>query len=427
MSSTSRRSHVLLVAAVVACSVACRRSHDDHGDNDQHDQHDQHDHPRQQEAAGAGAAEAGEHGHGAAAGDEPDVVRVAPDMLRDLRVTTAKAERRAAGEGVTLLGELRVNDDAYAEVAAAIPARIRSVSAGLGDKVRAGQALADVESAEVGRVRAELLHARARVDLTSSVLERKRPLAADNVVPAREIQETEAELRAAEAALQAARAALLSFGVSPAEVDKTADAGGAITLRAPIDGTVIERRAVRGARVDAEHTLFRIADERSLWLVVHAFERDAVRVAQGSEARISFPALPGEAFSGVVTNIGREVEPSSRTIPVRIDVKNQAGALRPGMSASAWVPLGDAAGTAVVAIPLRALQRIERDWVVFVPLGGANAGTFAVKRLGRGRDLGNEVEIVSGLEPGDEVVVEGAFLLKAEVEKAAGGGEEHPH
>jgi cobalt-zinc-cadmium efflux system membrane fusion protein len=112
---------------------------------------------------------------------------------------------------------------------------------------------------------------------------------------------------------------------------------------------------------------------------------------------------------------------------VRVAVANDAGELRSGMSANAWVPLGEATGSSIVAIPLTALQRLERDWVAFVPKGDPKDGVFWVKKLGRGRDLGNEVEILSGLAPGDDVVVDGAFLLKAEAEKAAGGGDEHGH
>jgi cobalt-zinc-cadmium efflux system membrane fusion protein len=93
------------------------------------------------------------------------------------------------------------------------------------------------------------------------------------------------------------------------------------------------------------------------------------------------------------------------------------------MSASAWVPLGDAAET-IVAVPAAALQRSQEGWSVFVP---RSPSEFEVRAVGRGRDLGGEVEVVSGLAPGELVVVEGAFLLKAEREKARGAGAHHEH
>ena len=93
------------------------------------------------------------------------------------------------------------------------------------------------------------------------------------------------------------------------------------------------------------------------------------------------------------------------------------------MSASAWVPLGDTTGT-IVAVPAAALQRAEAGWCVFVPRG---EGLFEMRPVGRGRDLGGEVEILNGLRPDEEIVVEGAFLLKAEADKARGSGEHHEH
>ena len=156
---------------------------------------------------------------------------------------------------------------------------------------------------------------------------------------------------------------------------------------------------------------------------MHAFERDAIRVVPGAAARVSFAALPGRHVAGTVTLVGSQVDSSSRTIPIRIEVENADGALRPGMSASAWVPLGGAAEK-IVAVPAAALQRSQEGWSVFVP---RSPGEFEVREVGRGRDLGGEVEVVSGLAPGELVVVEGAFLLKAEREKARGAGGHHDH
>jgi cobalt-zinc-cadmium efflux system membrane fusion protein len=158
--------------------------------------------------------------------------------------------------------------------------------------------------------------------------------------------------------------------------------------------------------------MFRIADLSHVWLVVHAFERDAVQLKPNTPVRITLAALPGRDFHGGVMVIGRQVDPSSRTLDVRVDLPNPDGALRPGMSATAHVPLqGDA------------VQRVGEDWVVFSPRG---EGDFQIRKVGRGRDLGAEVEILRGVRAGDTVVVDGAFLLKAEAEKGV-GGDDHDH
>ena len=93
------------------------------------------------------------------------------------------------------------------------------------------------------------------------------------------------------------------------------------------------------------------------------------------------------------------------------------------MFATAWVTTGGE-GERVVAVPTAALQRMDDQWVVFLPRG---EGRFEVRPVERGRDLGNEVAVLSGLKPGERVVVEGAFILRAEAEKNEGGAEHHHH
>ena len=143
----------------------------------------------------------------------------------------------------------------------------------------------------------------------------------------------------------------------------------------------------------------------------------------GSPAEITLAALPGQKLRGEVDWVGREVDAHSRTVPIRIVLPNAGGQLKPGMFATAWVTTGGE-GERVVAVPTAALQRMDDQWVVFLPRG---EGRFEVRPVERGRDLGNEVAVLSGLKPGERVVVEGAFILRAEAEKNEGGAEHHHH
>lgn len=367
----------------------------------------------------AHAREAAEGEHAKAGPSEPGVVAIDPEMVRDLRVKTAAVESRPAGEAVTLLGELQVNEDAYAQVGSPIPARLIRLAAAAGDVVKQGAALAELESVELGKARAAETSARARAELARQAATRKRQLVGERIAAARELEEAEAEAKAADAELKAARSTLQALGAAAGGED----AGARFVLRSPVAGTVLERKGARGQVVGWQEVLFRVADLTTLWLTVHAFERDALRIKPGAVARVTFPAVPGRTFTGKLTWIGSQVDVTSRTIPVRVTVASE-GLLRPGMSATALIVVGDSAGT-TVAVPAAALQRLERDWVVFLPSKRQNA--FEIRKVGRGRDLGGEVEVISNLEPGETVVVDGAFLIKAEAEKARGMGEQHEH
>lgn len=389
------------IALVALAALACggKREEADHQD----------DHAQ---AAGSGAEHHDEH-------DEREggkrTVRIAPEMIRDLRVTTSKAETRAAGERVSVLAELRVNQDAYAEVASPSAARVVKVLVKAGDEVKLNQPLVELSSGDMAKARAEVQAADARLALAKKALERKEGLLAERLIAEREVLDARAAVAEAEAARTVAAGSMKQFAGS--------EGGNGLVLRAPVAGTVIDRDVVVGQLADPSRTLFRIGDLSKLWLIAHVFERDAVRVQVGSVGTASFAALPGKTVEGTITWIGRVVETTSRTVPVRLEMPNADGVLRPGMSASVSIPVGQVGGQ-VVAVPIAAVQRVADQWSVFVPRG---PGEFEAKPVGRGRDLGGEVEILSGLAPGDVVVVDGAFLLKAEFDKARGEGGDHDH
>lgn len=351
--------------------------------------------------------------HGGAPHVEPELIEIAPDMMRDLRITLGKAQARAAGETVSAVGELHVDEDAYAEIAAPVAARVTKVLAKPGDQVTAGQALVVLDSPELAQSRAEVDAARARLDVARKNAERKRQLVADRLAPERDKIEAEAALSEADAAYRVATSALRKYGGAAGDT--------ALAIKSPIAGTVIERTVVMGQLADPAKTLFRVGDLSTLWLVAHVYERDAVRVQPERKALATFAALPGKTVEAVIKNIGKEVDATSRTISVRLDVPNGDGSLRPGMSATVSVPLGEPGAAQVVTVPAASVQRVGEDWAVFIPHGER---AFEARVIGRGRDLAGEVEVLSGLQPGEDIVVESAFLLKAEADKARGGGRE---
>ena len=352
--------------------------------------------------------------------EEENAIHLTEDMVRDLRIGTASVVERPSAVEITVLGEVTVDQSRYAEVVPPTGGQIVDVLVEMNGVVRQGTPLARLRSTELGRARANLLSAEAHRDLAGQSLERKRTLSAERIVAMREVQEAEAAFRAAEAEVRAATAAMQALGAGD---DGTAGDGSLFYLRSPVAGRVLERRAILGQYADPSSALFTIADLSRVWVVAQAFERDAINVQSGSIAHVTLAALPGREFDGRVAIVGRQVEPGSRTLPVRIEVANSSGLLRPGMSASSRLEVAGESRS-ILAVPAAALQRVGDRWLAFVP---RTETEYEMRPVGRGRDLGNDVEVVSGLKAGETVVVEGAFLLKAEAEKRAGGADEHGH
>ena len=142
-------------------------------------------------------------------------------MLRDLRITTAKVEERTGGDSTTILGELRVNENAYAEVGAPIPSRIVRFEVATGGNVRAGQTLAILQSPEIGKAKADMITAQSHVDLARQVLERKRRLGAEHIVSSARFRKPKL------ACLGGSRIAFLTrrFAISWFELDRYQHAG----------------------------------------------------------------------------------------------------------------------------------------------------------------------------------------------------------
>jgi cobalt-zinc-cadmium efflux system membrane fusion protein len=209
------------------------------------------------------------------------------------------------------------------------------------------------------------------------------------------------------------------MGFSPV----TADSGRReplVTITSPIAGTVIERTAAVDAPVGPESVLFTIADLTTLWLTVRVPETSAAAVKKGQTVKVSVGALPDRSIDGHIDYVSPVIASGTRTVDVRIQVPNRTGELRPGMSANARFDLPDRAGTTNhttrVLVPRTAVQELNQATVVFVPDGERK---FKAQPVTLGSSFGNDVELLSGLNVGDRLVVQGAFTLKAQALRGA--------
>lgn len=356
-------------------------------------------------AACGGSGDGPEAGGADEASAEPEgplVVTLDEATAERVAVRTQPVTVLATGAPIAALGELAVDEHHYAIVDAPSAGRVLRLLAHVGDVVAAGDPLTEIDSGDVGAMRGDLTSALARVRTAEASLERRRTLAAEHISSAAEVAEAEDALAHARADVDRARAGLRA-------ADAHGSARTSLLVRAPLGGTVLEHHAFPGEAASEDDHLFEIADLTSLWLLVHVPERDAAEVRALDVARVTFSALPGRTLELPVALVGSRVDELTRTVEVRIDVPNADRALRPGMAASVvLVPVG-AAGTTLV-VPAGAVQHTSRGWAVFVPHGER---AYEVRPVVTGRDLGGEVEIVTGVEAGDEVAVAGAFLLRS--------------
>lgn len=194
--------------------------------------------------------------------------------------------------------------------------------------------------------------------------------------------------------------------------------GKPLELKAPIDGSITQRKSTVGELIGKETEIYTISDPADLWVLAEIKERDIAAVHVGQEAAFTVLAYPAETFRGKVVLLGNRVEPESRTLEVRIEVNNADGRLKPGMFAD--VAIATTALQDVLVISDQALQTLEDDQVVFVALSDTKFEKRVVKT---GLEQRGRVQVLEGLKEGERVVTEGSFILKSELLKGELGEE----
>jgi cobalt-zinc-cadmium efflux system membrane fusion protein len=296
--------------------------------------------------------------------------------------------------------------------------RIVAVQSDLGARVERGQAMAILESVEVGKIRAEEREAEALLKIAQENYAREQRLAAQGISSRKELLEAEAQLRRAEAALHSAEDRLEVLGASHDH-----GAGGRFTLVAPFAGVVVARAASLGEMATPTDTLFTVADLSEVWIELDIFERDLARVRPGQSVSVMVTAYPGRSFPGRIVYVGDVLDPAKRTVRARVEIPNPVGALKPGMFATANIQVGGG-GPPLAVVPQKALQTLEGRRVVFVP--GDAPGEFRVVTVEVGQTIdGDRVVILSGIAPGSRVVTAGAFALRSELSKGEIGERGH--
>ena len=373
-------------------------------------------------------------------------VRVAPTETRVLAATFAAPAR------------IGFNRENMAHIGASVAGRATDIAARLGDRVAVDEVLLTVRSPELGGLQGDYLAAAAAVkatkpavDIARSAYERAQELYdSTQGISLSVVQERATLLGVAErdavragSTLTSAANVLRLHGMTDADLATLSESERvepAYTVRAPIAGTVIERHVTPGELVGPEdEALMVLADLSTVWALIDVPEARLGEVTIGSAVTLALDAV-ATPVSAEVTYIDPRVNDMTRTGRLRVELPNPEGRLRPGMFARAMVTAGvpgagegpadeaapemtHRAEHATPVVPAAAVLDVEGRLSVFVPVAG-EPNTFVPQPIIPGLRSGGWVAVKEGLTAGQPVVVEGAFILKAELGKA---GVKHVH
>ncbi|MDH5490554.1 MAG: efflux RND transporter periplasmic adaptor subunit [Myxococcales bacterium] len=371
-----------------------------------------------------GITEAAHAAHGARGADElpgehageHGVVHLTAEAIRRNGIRVEAAATGALRDSLEVPAQVQLNPDRVAHISSLVEGQLLEVGATTGDAVEAGQHLATLRSVILGQARADLRRTAALHEVATRNLARQRRLRGEGISSERSLLEAEFAAQAASAERDAARSRLRVFGAQ-------GRSGSDLSLTSPIAGVVLERHATRGENVGPADTLFVIADTSRLWIIGRVYEPHVARVGLGMGATLELAAYPGRSWSGEVSYVASALDEETRALPVRVEIDNPDGALRPGLFGN-LVLRAQASSEDQILVPDGAVQGFEGGSVVFV--SGETPREFQARSVTLGRSSGGQVEILEGLESAERVVVAGAFLLKSELMRDA-LGEGHAH
>jgi len=329
-------------------------------------------------------------------------VEITPEKQQLIGVKYGYAERSGGSRTIRANGKVAFDETRIQHIHTKVEGWIDQVFVDYtGQFVNKGQPLMTIYSPDMLASQRELLlAAKARDTMKNNPL----PVAFDQ----------------SESLLQAARRRLELWDLSEAQIDQVLRTGQPIkniTVYSPITGYVTDRKAFPQLKVVPETELYTVVDLSGVWIMADLFEYEAPNVHVGEAARISLQALPGRTFGARIDYIQPQVDPTTRTLKVRLNMNNPGLLLKPDMYANVDLQVNL---PAQLTVPAEAVLDAGDRKTVFVDRGN---GFFEPRQVTTGERDGDRIQILSGLSAGDRIVTSGNFLVDSESQmKAAAAG-----
>jgi membrane fusion protein, heavy metal efflux system len=339
----------------------------------------------------------------------PGTFRATEQQLKTLTVEPVQTHGFVSEELTE--GKIAVNGDRTTPMFSPYSGRVTRVIAGLGDTVKAGSPLATLEASEFVQAQNDLSTAGAQVKLARINETRKHALYDAKGGSLQDWQQAQADLTAAETTLNSVRNRLRILGKSDAqiaELERAQTINPVATLSAPIAGVVVDRQVGPGQYLQAGSgtPVFTIADPSNVWLLANVRETDAGLVKLGQSVEVHVLAYPNRAFKARVTYVAALVDSVTHRLPVRAEIDNRDGALKPEMFANFRILTSEALESS--AVPEAAVIYEGDAAHVWVVVGD---GLLELRAIRTGRSNDGLVEVLDGLKPGERVVTKGGLFI----------------
>lgn len=356
--------------------------------------------------------------------EEHDIVTLSPEMQKSSGIEVKSVSMEEATVPLLATAVIEMNMDRAAKISPRVAGKAVKILVSQGDRVKAGQVLAYLDSVELDQIWSDYRKAQGKVELARRNLQREETLFQKKISPEKDVLKARQELGEAEADINFAQERFRLVGVDVAQFAATKGNGNhpLVPVTSPVSGVVIEKAVTQGEVVNSEKTLFMVADLSALWVVIDVYEKDMSRLKVGIGVKVSVTALPDKVFKGKISYIADVVDEKTRTEKTRVTIDNASGLLKPGMFASVLVEARNGGAERLISVPDEAVQIDGAARYVFVRI---SPDKFKRRDIETGRTLGKSLEVTAGLKEGEVFAVKGAFILKSELKKGELEGDAH--
>lgn len=346
------------------------------------------------------------------------IIELSAEGVQNAQIRAVRVSPQAFVPRLLVTATINADPKDIARLGARVTGRVGAIHVRLGDHVQKGQPLLEIDAVELHQVSTEFLTAMARARLADDTLSRQRQLVAERVGAVQDLRRAEAEASAASATLHEADEHLRFLGLSEQSVRALREGkqhGGQerSVLRSPIDGQIGALTVSLGQVLTGTEDLVTVTRTDRVWASLQIYERDLASVAPGTKVEVRVPTYADRKFPGEVTAVSDLIDSANKTAEARVSVPNPDGLLKPGMSAVAAVELKSKATG--LWLPSDAVQRRGTERIVFVKVAERR---FEARPISVGEEQGGMILVPSGISQGEQVVVEGAFALRGELERS---------
>jgi cobalt-zinc-cadmium efflux system membrane fusion protein len=401
LSGLSEGEYLVTQGAYAVAEAEHHKDHDTHGHG-----HDDHDH----------------EGHG-----DDSIVRISKEDMKRFGIEIDTAGAGGFDQHISVPGEIVINSDRLAHIVPHVSGVVQQVKKNLGDFVKKGEIMAVIGSRELADAKAAYLTSIERFNLAEPLFEREERLWKKKISPEQDFLDAKTNRTEAKIEMQNAKHKLYALGLTMKDIKKIpsepAELLTAFDITAPFDGTIIEKHITHGEVVREDDDIFVIANLDTVWVDLRVPQKDVCSIKKDQEVTISGNANATEA-EGIIDYVHPLIDEKTRTKLVRVVLDNTSGLFQPGTFVTADVLVEKCNAKVVVAKSV--IQDVDGKSCVFVH----NGQGFQPRPVTIGRSNSEYVEITAGLEPGEIIVTQNSFRIKAQFEKDAKGeqtGHGHAH